>query len=125
MKKIFIAAAVLAASSIIPAQAAPTIGVGLSQTLQGVLQRPVGTVTDIVRGYPGLTMELAPTGVDFLLLVPAVLRGQPISPNVRSLTVPLPGPAFLNQTLVNVPNTVRVNLVASGNAGVVIFFGQQ
>jgi len=125
MKKVFFAAAVLAASSIIPAQAAPTIGVGFGQTLQGVLQRPVGTVTDIVRGYPGLTMEFAPTGVDFLLLVPAVLRGQPISPNVRSFTVPLPGPAFLNQTLVNVPDTVRVNLVASGNAGVVIFFGQQ
>jgi len=121
MKKIIIAAAIAAVSALIPAQAGPAAGLG--QTLTGVLQRPVGTVTDIVRSYPTLTQELAPTGVDFLLLVPAVLRGQPISPNVRTITVPLPGPAFLNQTLINVPNTVRVNLVAGGPSGAVIVFG--
>lgn len=121
MKKIIIAAAIAAASALAPALAAPAGGLG--QTLTGVLQRPVGTVTDIVRSYPTLTNELAPIGVDFLLLVPAVLRGEPVSPAVRTATIPLPGPAFLNQTLVNVPNAVRVNLVAGGPTGAVIVFG--
>lgn len=123
MKKIIIAAAIAAASVLVPAHAAPAAGLG--QTLTGVLQRPVGTVTDIVRGYPGLTNELAPIGVDFLLLVPAVLRGEPVSPAVRTATIPLPGPAFLNQRLVNVPNAVSVNLIAGGPSGVVIRFGAQ
>jgi hypothetical protein len=112
MKKIIITAALAAVSALVPAQAAPAGG--LAQTLTAVLQRPVGTVTDIVRGYPGITQELAPIGVDLLLVLPALLRGEPIAPNVRTVTVPLPGPAFLNQNLVNVPDTLRVNVSASG-----------
>ena len=123
MKKAIVAAAVVAASALIPAQA-QQVG-SLGQTLQGVLQRPVGTVTDIVRGYPSLTMELAPIGIDFFLLVPAVLSGSPVSPNLRSATIPLPGPAFLNQTLVNVPDTVRINVIAGGPSGLVFAFGSQ
>lgn len=114
MKKTFIAAALVAASSIIPAQAAPTFGQGLGQTLQAVLQRPVGTVGDIVRGYPGVVHELAPIGIDLFLVLPAILRQQPIAPNMRTITVALPGPAFLNQNLVNIPDTLRVNVQGSG-----------
>ncbi|MBA4286961.1 MAG: hypothetical protein C0434_15670 [Xanthomonadaceae bacterium] len=112
MKKLIIAAALAAASALVPAQAAPNGGLG--QTLVAVLQRPVGTVTDIVRGYPAITQELAPIGVDLLLAVPALLRGEPIAPNVRTVTLALPGPAFLNQNIVNIPDTLRVNVSASG-----------
>ncbi len=121
MKNIIIAAALATAAALIPAQAAPAGGLG--QTLTGVLQRPISTVTDIVRSYPSLTQELAPIGVDLLLVVPAVLRGTPVGPSVRTATIPLPGPAFLNQTLVNVPGTVRINVVAANQAGLVFVFG--
>jgi len=112
MKKLIIATALVAASALAPAQAAPNGGLG--QTLAAVLQRPVGTVADIVRGYPAITQELAPIGVDLLLVVPALLRGEPIAPNIRTVTVALPGPAFLNQNIVNIPDTLRVNIAGSG-----------
>lgn len=128
MKKLVLIAALAAGSVLAPVQAAPANGLGqtltgVGQTLAAVLQRPVGTVTDIVRGYPGITQELAPIGIDLLLVLPAVLRGEPIAPNVRTVTVPLPGPAFLNQNLINVPDTLRVNVSASGPLVVTIGTG--
>ena len=123
MKKTFIAAALLAASTIIPAQAAPTVGQGLGLTLQAVLQRPVGTVTDIVRGYPGIINEVAPVGIDLFLVIPALLTKTPIAPNFRTVTVPLPGPAFLNMNLVNLPGALRVNVAASGPLVVTVATG--
>lgn len=127
--KNFVLIAALAASSILaPAQAAPANGLGqtltgVGQTLVAVLQRPVGTVTDIVRGYPGITQELVPIGVDLLLVVPSLLRGEPITQNIRTVTVALPGPAFLNQNIVNIPDTLRVNVAASGPLVVTIGTG--
>ncbi|MCX7070164.1 MAG: hypothetical protein NTW01_04090 [Gammaproteobacteria bacterium] len=112
MKKLVLITALAASSVLAPAQAAPANGLG--QTLAAVLQRPVGTVTDIVRGYPAITQELAPIGVDLLLVVPSLLRGEPVTRNIRTVTVALPGPAFLNQNIVNIPDTLRVNVAASG-----------
>ncbi|WP_439638271.1 hypothetical protein [Nevskia sp.] len=121
MKKLVLIAALAASSVLAPAQAAPANGLG--QTLAAVLQRPVGTVTDIVRGYPAITQELAPIGVDLLLVVPSLLRGEPITQNIRTVTVALPGPAFLNQNIVNIPDTLRVNVAASGPLVVTIGTG--
>lgn len=121
MKKLVLIAALAAGSVLAPAQAAPANGLG--QTLAAVLQHPVGTVTDIVRGYPAITQELAPIGVDLLLIVPSLLRGEPITQNIRTVTVALPGPAFLNQNIVNIPDTLRVNVAASGPLVVTIGTG--
>ncbi len=121
MKKLVLIAALAASSVLAPAQAAPANGLG--QTLAAVLQHPVGTVTDIVRGYPAITQELAPIGVDLLLVVPSLLRGEPITQNIRTVTVALPGPAFLNQNIVNIPDTLRVNVAASGPLVVTIGTG--
>ena len=121
MQKIIFATALAAASATMPALAGPANG--LAQTVTAVLQRPVGTVTDIVRSYPAITQELAPIGIDLLLVLPAVLRGEPIAPNVRTVTVALPGPAFLNQDIVKIPDTLRVNVSASGPLVVTVATG--
>jgi hypothetical protein len=123
MKNTFIAAVIVAAAALAPAHAAPTLGEGLGQTVQAVLQRPVGTVADIVRGYPGTIGNLAPLSIDLFLIVPSVLRGQPIDPNLRRIVVPLPGPAFLNQNLLNIPDVMRVNVSASGPLVVTVATG--
>lgn len=114
MKHPLIAATLAAAAALAPAHAAPTVGQGLVQTVQAVAQRPIGTVTDIVAGYPGTIRFVAPLGIDLFQAGVAVLRGQPIDPNSRSIVVPLPGPAFLNRDLINRPDVLRVNLNASG-----------
>jgi hypothetical protein len=34
---------------------------------------------------------------------------------MRTVTVALPGPALLNQNIVNIPDTLRVNVAGSGS----------
>ncbi len=117
MKKTFIAAAVVAASALIPAQAQ-------QGAFGAALQRPSGGLGEGIRmSYSNIIKELAPTGVDLLLIVPAVLRGQPVGPNIRQIVLPLPGPAFLNLPLVNVPGTISVNVRGGGPVVVTIGTG--
>lgn len=115
MKKFVLAAVAATTLFGASAQAAP-VGVvrGLVGTGVAVLQAPGTTIATVITGRSVYTGNLAPLGLNFANAIVPILVGRNIPTTVETLTLPLPGPEFLNLNLVNVPGRALLNVKASG-----------
>lgn len=125
MKKILLVAAAAAALFSSSVQAAP-VGLvnGVVGTVQAVLQAPGVTVTSLLADRHLLVGKLPATGLNVVNALVPLLTGQTVKQTTQTIIVPLPGPEFLNLTLVNLPNRVGVSVKASGPISVTVTTGQ-
>lgn len=115
MRKILIAAV---ATSTLFATAAQAEPVGLVRGLVGtgvaVLQAPGLTLTTLLTDRALIVGKLPPLGLNFVNALVPILTNQPVKSTTQTVIVPLPGPEFLNMTLVNLPDRIGVKVGASG-----------
>lgn len=125
MRKILFAAVATSSLFAMTAQAAP---VGLVQgvvgTVQAVLQAPGQTITTLLTDRALLVGTLAPTGLNVVNALVPLLTGQTVKRTTQTIIVPLPGPEFLNLTLVHLPDRLGVSVKASGPISVTVTTGQ-
>lgn len=108
-----------------PAMAAPggIVG-GVIGTVEAVLGDPAGTVRGLVTALPAITNDAVGGLTNALNAVPPTLLGTPgLQNTTRSIVVPLPGPAFLNATVANIPGRLSVSAVGGGPVVVTITTG--
>lgn len=122
-----ILALVVSAAASSPAMAAPAVGGvvgGVLGTVQAVLANPAGTVRGVVEALPAITNDTVAGLTNALNAVPPVLLGTPGLRNTsQAITVPLPGPAFLNVTVLDIPGKLSVNATSAGPVVVTITTG--
>lgn len=108
-----------------PAMAAPggVVG-GVVGTLQTVLADVPGTLTTVVQALPVIVNDtVAAVDVAGGAVGPLLLGSPGLQSRSQSITVPLPGPAFLNATVLNVPGTLGVTATGGGPIVVTITTG--
>lgn len=123
--KIAAGLALCAAMAAAPATAAPggVVG-GVVGTLQLVLADVPGTLNNVVRALPALVNDTVATVDVAGGAVGPLLLGTPgLQARSQSIVVPLPGPAFLNATVLNVPGTLSVRAVGGGPVVVTVTTG--
>lgn len=125
MKKILFAAAAASALFATTAQAAP-VGLvnGVVGTVEAVLKAPVLTLNALVTDRALIVGKLPATGLNVVNALVPILTGATVKQTTQTIIVPLPGPEFLNLTLVNLPNRVGVSVHASGPVSVTVTTGQ-
>lgn len=128
MKNTLFAAALLGTSLVsAPAMAAPggLVG-GVVGTVQAVLMDLPGTLTNVVQALPTIVNDTVKT-VDVLGGAVGPLLVGSNGPEVRtqSITIPLPGPEFLNATVLKVPNLLEVTATGGGPIVVTVSTGMQ
>lgn len=127
MNKFLIAAAAATALFGSVAQAAPVglVG-GVVGTGTAVLSAPLLTVSNLVQRRASYAGNLAPLGLNFAVTIVPILiaKNGNVPSTVETLSIPLPGPDFLNMNLVNVPGRVQVNVQAAGPVVVTYKTGQ-
>ncbi|MCX7070163.1 MAG: hypothetical protein NTW01_04085 [Gammaproteobacteria bacterium] len=126
-KKTILALAITAAAASTPAMAAPggVVG-GVVGTVRAVLAAPGTTVAGLVEALPTITNDAVAGVTNALNAVPPVLLGTPGLQNTsQSITVPLPGPAFLNATVAHLPGKLSVSATGAGPLVVTITTGNR
>ena len=125
-KKLILALTLSVAAST-PAMAAPAIGGvvgGVLGTVKAVLAEPGPTVVGLVKALPDITNDAVAGVTNVLNAVPPVLLGTPGLQNTsQSITLPLPGPAFLNATVADLPGKLSVSATGAGPIVVTITTG--
>ena len=126
MSKMLLVTALMSAAMVsAPAMAAPggVVG-GVVGTVEAVLRNPGGTVSNVLTALPAITNVTVSGATNALNAVPPILLGTPGLQNTRqSIIVPLPGPAFLNVTVANIPGALSVRATAAGPVVVTITTG--
>lgn len=126
MSKILRRAALLAGMALsAPTMAAPggVVG-GVVGTVEAVLADPAGTVAGLLTALPAITNDAVGGVTNALNALPPTLLGTPgLQNTTRSITVPLPGPAFLNATVANIPGKLSVSATGGGPVVVTITTG--
>ncbi len=125
-KKTILALALTAAVST-PAMAAPGgVGGGVLGTVRAVLAAPGSTVAGLVEALPTITNDAVAGVTNALNAVPPTLLGTPGLQNTsQSITVPLPGPAFLNATVARLPGKLSISATGAGPLVVTITTGNR
>lgn len=124
-KKLMLALALSTAAVSMPAMAAPggVVG-GVLGTVKAVLAEPGPTVGGLLKALPDITNDAVAGVTNALNAVPPVLLGTPGLRNTsQSITLPLPGPAFLNATVANIPGKLSVSATGAGPIVVTITTG--
>lgn len=123
--KIAVALMVIGSMVSAPAFAAPggVVG-GVVGTVQAVLGNVPGTLNNVVRALPAVVNDTVATVDVAGGAVGPLLLGTPgLQSRSQSIIVPLPGPAFLNATVLNVPGTLSVRAVGAGPVVVTVTTG--
>ncbi|WP_439638270.1 hypothetical protein [Nevskia sp.] len=126
-KKTILALALAAAAVSTPAMAAPggVVG-GVLGTVRAVLAAPGSTVAGLVEALPTITNDAVAGVTNALNAVPPTLLGTPGLQNTsQSITVPLPGPAFLNATVARLPGKLSISATGAGPLVVTITTGNR
>lgn len=126
-KKTILALALTAAAVSTPAMAAPggVVG-GVLGTVRAVLAAPGSTVAGLVEALPTITNDAVAGVTNALNAVPPTLLGTPGLQNTsQSITVPLPGPAFLNATVARLPGKLSISATGAGPLVVTITTGNR
>ncbi len=125
MKKILLVAAAASALFSTSTQAAQ-IGLvnGVVGTVQAVLVAPGATVASLLTERHLIVGKLPATGLNVVNALVPLLTGQAVKPTTQTIIVPLPGPDFLNMTLVDLPSRIGVSVKASGPISVTVTTGQ-
>ncbi|MBA4286960.1 MAG: hypothetical protein C0434_15665 [Xanthomonadaceae bacterium] len=124
-KKLMLALALSATAVSTQAMAAPggVVG-GVLGTVKAVLAEPGPTVGGLLKALPAITNDAVAGVTNALNAVPPVLLGTPGLQNTsQSITLPLPGPAFLNATVANIPGKLSVSATGAGPIVVTITTG--
>lgn len=127
MNKFLLAAAATTALFGATAQAAPVglVG-GVVGTGVAVLNAPLLTVNNLVQRRAAYLGNVAPLGLNVAKTIVPILiaKNGNVPSTVEDLSIPLPGPDFLNVNLVNVPGRLLVNVQAAGPVVVTVKTGR-
>lgn len=125
MKKILFVAVAASALFATSAQAAP-VGLvnGVVGTVEAVLKAPGVTLNALITDRALIVGKLPATGLNVVNALVPILTGATVKQTTQTIIVPLPGPEFLNLTLVNLPNRIGVSVKGSGPIGVTVTTGQ-
>jgi hypothetical protein len=124
-KQIVAALALCSAMVSAPAMAAPggVVG-GVVGTVQAVLGDVPGTLNNVVRALPLIVNDtVAAVDIAGGTVGPLLLGTGGLQSRSQSIIVPLPGPAFLNATVLNVPGTLGVRVIGGGPIVVTVTSG--
>lgn len=124
-KQLLLAVVLSGAAMSTPAMAAPggVVG-GVVGTVEAVLGNPGGTVSNLLTALPTITNDAVAGVTNALNAVPPILLGTPgLTNTTQSIVVPLPGPAFLNATVANIPGGLSVRATGAGPIVVTITTG--
>jgi hypothetical protein len=124
-KKLMLALTLSAAAMSTPAMAAPggVVG-GVLGTVKAVLAEPGLTIGGLLKALPDITNDAVAGVGNTLNAVPPILLGTPGLQNTsQSIVLPLPGPAFLNATVANIPGKLSVSATGAGPIVVTITTG--
>lgn len=86
---------------------------GTLGTVGAVLQAPGATVAGVVQALPAALGATVKVVGETVIHVPGVLLGQPVDSAKKSVVLPLPGPDFLNLTVISVQDVFSVSVGAS------------
>lgn len=124
-KQIVAAAALCSVLTAMPAMAAPggVVG-GVVGSVRLVLADLPGTLNNVVTSLPTIVNDaVAAVDVAGSAVGPLLLGTPGLQTRSQSITVPLPGPQFLNATLANVPGILSVSAVGGGPIVVTVTTG--